>query len=594
MKLTFKQLEFRNFLSYGNEGTTINFSNPGLISLSGKNGAGKSVITDALGYVLYGKPYRKIKIKELLNRENKKDLWVRVTFKQNSQKYRITRTLGPASIKIEKWETAEDKYHELELLSSTKLIQEEINKVIGIEYDTFKHIVAIATSASQTKPFLTMPVWEKRSLIESLFNLEIISDMLRAVKSDKSSNKHKLSSAESNRKLLETIVEQTKSQLKSSKLTVQHFDDNKEKTINNYNTKRLVSEGKINKHIENLKILQNVVKPKLTNSLKEKRKECNDKISKLTLLKGEHAGSIKHSKKMIKQLNTTDICPVCNTDITDEHRETEITSFDKVINTSTEEHTNADQEIKDLKKALQVIDGNLSDLSIATHKVKTTLDTIDELKSNIKEYDRMITKQQNETLNVNLELLEKQLAENVSQLEETMDAVNECVKQESILEVAEFLLSDSGIKTEFYNVVVPLFNSTINEYIQKFELPIKILFDYEFNVTINSVHTATDNVNYYSFSDGEKRRIEIAILLSFIKLSKAIANWSSNIMILDEILDSGVDNDGLLLMLESIREIANDEQLSMFIVSHKLISEDVFDRKLLITKDAVFSKIMDI
>jgi DNA repair exonuclease SbcCD ATPase subunit len=594
MKITFKTLRFRNFLSYGNNITEINFNNPGLISLSGKNGVGKSVIEDALGYVLYGKPYRKIKIKELVNRANKKDLWVELIFYQNQQKYRLTRTLAPASIKIEKWINAINEFEELELLSSTKLIQEEINKIIGIEYDTFKHIVAIATSAAQTKPFLTMPVWEKRSLIESLFNLEIISDMLRAVKSDKSANKHKLSSAESNKQLLQSMVTQTKNQLDSSRLAVKNFDENKNKTIKDYEMHIDRSNTEIDKHIETLKILKNVVKPDLIKKLKDKKAEHRKIIDELISKKGEHTGTIKHSENMIKSLNETDICPVCNTNVTEEHKEKEIKIFSDKKTTSSESIITIDEEVKSHKEKIKTIEANLDDLNIATHKIKSTMNNVESLKKNVANYMELIVKKRDEKIEVDLDEINQLLEENRKNLEDTVNIVNDCVKQESIIDIAMFLLSDSGIKTEFYNVVVPLFNATINDYIQKFELPVVIVFDYEFNVTINTVQSKDEDVNYYSFSDGEKRRIEIAILLSFIKLSKAIANWNCNLLIMDEILDSGIDSEGLKMMLESIRDIATNEQMSIYVVSHKVLDEEVFDRKMLITKDAIFSKILEI
>jgi DNA repair exonuclease SbcCD ATPase subunit len=594
MKITFDKLEFKNFLSYGNAATTFKFNSPGLTVLSGVNGTGKSTLLDALSYALYGKPYRKIKIAELVNRINQKGLWVRVSFKQNQMKYRITRTLKPTTILIEKWNSDINEYEELELLSSNKLIQEEINKIVGIDYNTFTHIVAIGASTSNSKPFLTMSSWEKRTLIEVLLNLEIIAKMNKLVKADRSANKQQLALVKNNSTLLQGIVQQNENNLNSSRLTIESFENVKQEELATIQKRIDVDEERKKDLLTKIKTLKSAVKPELTEKLKSKKSTIESEISTIQDLIGEHNGTVRHNKKMIKQLEETQLCPVCNTDVTDDHRTTEIDKFNIATADAKVELKTLKEKLEEHKASLKTVNLNLSDLNYAMSTISSVFQDIDRVDHGIKSLLNQHNTKMAHELNIDIDLIEEQLATAETNLMETTDLVNEYTTKESIIETANFLLSDGGVKTEFYQVVVPMFNKTVNEYIQKFELPIVINFDLEFDVNIQTLQTKSENVNYHSFSEGEKRRIEIAILLSFIKLSKSIANWESNILVADEIFDNGVDAEGLNIMLEAIREIAMNDQLSIFVVSHKLLSNDSFDNKILITKDALFSKLLQI
>jgi DNA repair exonuclease SbcCD ATPase subunit len=589
MKITFKKMELRNFLSYGNSITTIDFNYPGLISLTGNNGCGKSVIGDALSYIMFGKPYRKIKINELVNRTNGKDLWVRLTFLQNDNKYRITRTLKPNTIKIEKWEGGD--YIELELLSSSKLIQEEINKIFGIEYKTFKHIVSIASGSTNSKPFLTMASHEKRSLIESLFNLEVISEMSRVVKSDKSSNKHELLNSQNSVNLLTSLVEQTRSTIQTSQDAIDNLEENKLKAIETINNE--LQELKVNydDNIAKLHTYKKALDPEITKKIKEKHAlvEAEHATKKKDL--HQHQFQVKHSKETIKKFSDLDFCHTCNRPVDAQHKHDELKPVEDKLNESQDAIALLEEEITELGASLEVFKQNITDLNAAKFSIEGIIKMVDTLDANIKSLETKRTDKEQEEVSIDISKLEDDLKTNLIVLEESTSKLNKCVKLESIYETADYLLSDSGIKTEFYNIVVPMFNQSVNDYVQKFALPVVITFDYEFNVTIKTLQGDSPDVNYFSFSEGEKRRIEIAILLSFIKMSKAIASWSTNVLIFDEILDTGIDSEGLIMMLDSIRDIATEEQLNVFVISHKLLGNGSFDKTMLITKDAMFSKL---
>jgi DNA repair exonuclease SbcCD ATPase subunit len=337
-----------------------------------------------------------------------------------------------------------------------------------------------------------------------------------------------------------------------------------------------------------------VLKDDLKNKLIEKVSKFDEEIAEITAEIGGLKHETKAGKKVIKELNNNDICPACNTVITPEHKEKELKRFTTIIDTNKVQIKSLEADIKHKQEQKDVLTKNIETINTALHQIKTSTKLIEGIRKNIEDVKKNIEKKEAEELNLDLKSIEDNLKKNKTQLDELNNELQEYTEKESIMEVASFLLSDSGIKTEFYHSIVPLFNKTINAYITKFELPITITFDYEFNVTIRSVTSGNDDLNYFSFSEGEKKRIEISILLSFIKLSKTVANWSTNILGLDETLDSGIDGEGLQIMLDSIKDIASEEQLNVMIITHKVITSDIFDRKILVTKDSFFSKLLDI
>lgn len=590
MKITFQKLIFRNFLSYGNKDTVMEFSTPGLVSLSGSNGGGKSSALDALTFALYGKPYRKIKINELLNRTNKKNLFVQIYFQQNLVEYRITRTLHPNSVKVEKMNPTTGEFDELESLSSKALDQEQITQIFGIDFDTFKHIVAIASGASHSRPFLALPAGDKRKLIESVFNLEIIGELMKLVKADKSENKSALSTNSTTVDLYSRLVNQMTTQYNNSVSIINNFKDKKRDAITDLNNKRDAAFNEMQTLKSKVEMFEGFINRELYD-------EINDELSKQLLLVeesnkkiGECTARMKHAESVLSALDTNDICPSCNTQITDEHRRNEITNFSEIITNVVKDKKALQATIKNSNSIIAEKKKSLDDMAQAKLTYKTLVTKIDNMEKNIKEYDLQIQSKNNEELDINLQPMAEQIEENTENLNSAEKKYHSNLDTETILDIAEFLLSDNGIKTEFYSTITPFFNKTTNEYLSYFELPIVLTFDEEFNYTISSVQDKGE-LNYYSFSEGEKKRIDISVMLTFIKLSKSISNFNCNLILADEIFDGGIDSEGLILILETMKKIAAEEQLNVIIVSHKMNeNSEVFDRNIVVSKEDGFSK----
>ena len=590
MKVNFRSLELKNFLSFGDNVTELSFTSPGLIALRGKNGHGKSSIVDALSFVLFGKPYRKIKINELINRTNKNNLYVRVTFKAKDTNYRITRTLKPNSITVEKM--IDGEYVEQELLSGNKLIQDELNSILGIEYKTFKHIVSISAATTSSKPFLTMSAYDKRNLIESIFNLDAISEMNKELKADKSKNNVALLNATSNVSMYTRLIEQQQTSIEKNEYLLDNFEKDKLQAIKDYEEKKeKISDG-IAKLEETIEKINSSLPTDAIDTFKAKAKLKREYISELNTSIGTVKGQMKALQASLDNFTNLNVCPVCNQTVDKDHIDTEVNNLTHKLKEEADKYTDLTAKLKRAKDDLDTIEKNIQDVNVIVERIQKYVNDKTNLETHLELVEKQIKEKENESLDIDTNSLREELDNLTHSLELSNTALADAKEKEMIIELAGFLLSDKGIKTEFYNIIVPLLNKTVNEYITSFNLPIVISFDSDFNISIMTVKEQSNNVNYYSFSEGEKRRMEVAILLSFIKLSKSIANWNCNILIFDEIVDQNVDNEGLMSMLYSIKEIAQDEQLHAIVVSHKELDKDIFDSTILITKDAIFSKLL--
>ena len=595
MKITLLKLEYRNFLSYGNITTEILFGRSGIVSITGTNGAGKSVFEDALAYVLYGKPYRNIKLKEIMNRTNKKSkTWIRLHFKRNSEQYRITRTMMKSKSTIVIEHLIKGKWTEVELLSTVSLIQDEINRLIGVKFETFRSIVAIASTTAQTKPFLAMKAAEKRSLIENLFNLESIAQMSKVVKKDKSELKVKLNVNENTIDIYDGDINHLKTQYKSTNNAIKVFDKSKQDFIDKYNSdidELIKEQGALTKEVKELGA---TVSPEQYKELQDRLKTAQESTTECNKQIGSCDALIKYAKDTSDTLKASDKCPICATDITEEHATKELDKLQSIIKSQEDEKQRLiniieinDATIKECNVEISIITQTLNNIASIETKINNIATTI----SNNKQ---LVEDKRNETLSdLNIEALKTRMDKVSSDLKTAKKSKKELEYKQKVIEMAEFLLSDKGIKTEFYNVVVPLFNKTVNEYITKFGLSIAVIFDNHFDY---SIQTMTDvDVNYFSFSQGERSRIDISILLTFIKMSKTIANWDCNLLLLDEVIDQNLDTEGLLLMLESIKTIAQEESLTAMVISHKLSEANFnFDREIVVKKKGGFSEMTEL
>lgn len=581
MVVKFISLSFANILSFGANPITIEFSK-GLNIITGKNGNGKSSIFDSLSYCLYGKPYRDIKIESLINRRNKKNMYVECKFSVNDKTiYVIKRGLKPDILEITK------DGEKFESLSAKKLVQEEIDKIIGIDYNLFKQVISVAINFN--KPFLSLSKGEKRTIVERIFNIIIFGDMLKIQKKKNADDKLQSELIKKEFIIHEENMKVTRRKLIELTDAEKNFNQNKQNELNNVNSqidkaneerKELIKiKDKLNLDYENL--------PATTSNISE-LKTNRDKIIKDI---SGYEYQIKTSKSTIKSFDNMSICPTCNNNITDEHKNKEITKLQNIIST-------AESTIFTLKEKMEIVDDNISTvdkLQSSKREIESNLNRINDkikyIDTNITNLKNRINEITNRTFDVDLIKMNEEFEQDkikYKDLHNKKKKYEETIKNNDII---SNILSDSGIKSFFLKELIPILNSKINDYLRLFELPILFKFDDAMDEHIFDLNNIKNKIDYNSYSEGEKKRVDISLLLSFINMTKSISNWNTNIILLDEILDTSIDSEGLDKMINCLKNITNNDNTCIYIISHRFQKEDtdqlkIFDHKIHVSKNS--------
>lgn len=584
MYIEFKELQFKNINSYGNKTTKFPL-NRGLNCIAGVNGQGKSTILDALCFCLFGVPFRKVKIPELINRNIKKNLWTQIEFTSNKHEYRIARELKPDKIKIQYRKIEESEWTNMELLSSKKLIQEEIDRILGIDVNLFKQVISLAINYND--PFLSLSVPEKRNLMESIFNIKVFGLMLKNIKTDNTGIKTKYQVNTKTCTILKATITELKEQVEELESKKETFKEDKQNKITRTKNRITTEEEKRDK--------QKKTGNELFTECKKLKKdiinttEINSQLSDLYKDIGECESNIKRLNRDIKFFENNTSCPQCKSDLTGdtikqniEDKKTEIIEEQEKL----EQHNKIKSELEIIKEVEKKKQNKISKIEQELEDIKRNVKFYNK---QIEEFNSNITDIEEEEFVVDINKmktnLNKKNKEYNSLFEETLD-LNKNIKMNDIIIK---ILGDEGIKTYFFKKLVPLLNEKINTYIKLFDLPVTITFDEYMNECINTLKDKY--VPYMSFSEGEKKRIDIAILLSFIETTKTISNWGCNLLIFDELLDNSTDGEGLDKFFSAIKAmIDEDANLCTYVISHR--TPDVeFDRKYLIQKKNGFSEV---
>lgn len=580
MFVQFNKLRFKNILSYGNNFTEIDFSN-GINLIRAPNGSGKSTILDALNFVLFGKPFRNIKLNRLINRINEKNLVTEIEFNIGFDKWKIVRGLKPTIFEIYKNDQVLDK------LSSKKLNQAEIDKLLGINQKLFKNIVGVAVT--NNKPFLSMPIWEKRELIENIFNIDVLAEMSKEVK---------------RRKTLEQSEEKLK--ITESSALEKQINDNKKyitdmtQYIANFNTNNENDKANIVARIDELNkiILKNQKNIKVATDkiieLQEKTKVEPDTnaYSKTIKSLGISENEKKRIQKTLDQLKDNPLCPMCGSELSGEHAKKHIKELteeiDRLTNTVIPKLKSEEDAYKALKKEYDANIAMIRNIEIRKSQEELSLKNsngeINQCNKKLEEIDKRQCpfnfdeyKEKVKTLNEQLDELKKVIKGLTHQIEIDKELID--------------ILGDDGIKVYFFRKLIPILNQNINSYLKKFELPICLEFDEQMQETIIN---GRSDMEYDQFSGGEKTRIDMSVLLSFFNISRIISNWSCNLLFIDEILDGGIDKNGIEQFLATLYNIVsdNEKKLGIYLVSHKIDDVKIeINKTIEIKKKGLFSEL---
>ena len=580
MFVQFNKLRFKNILSYGNNFTEIDFSN-GINLIRAPNGSGKSTILDALNFVLFGKPFRNIKLNRLINRINEKNLVTEIEFNIGFDKWKIVRGLKPTVFEIYKNDQVLDK------LSSKKLNQAEIDKLLGINQKLFKNIVGVAVT--NNKPFLSMPIWEKRELIENIFNIDVLAEMSKEVKRRKTleQSEEKLKITESS--ALEKQINDNKKYITDMTQYIANFNTNNENdkatVISRIDElKNIISKNQKNINVATDKIIE----------LQEKTKVEPDTnaYSKTIKSLGISENEKKRIQKTLDQLKDNPLCPMCGSELSGEHAKKHIKELTEEIDRRTNTVIPKLKSEEDAYKALKKeYDANIAMIrNIEMRKSQEEL-SLKNSNGEINQCNKKLEEIDKRQCPFNLDEYKEKVKTLNEQLDELKKVIKGLTHQIEIDKELIDILGDDGIKVYFFRKLIPILNQNINSYLKKFELPICLEFDEQMQETIIN---GRSDMEYDQFSGGEKTRIDMSVLLSFFNISRIISNWSCNLLFIDEILDGGIDKNGIEQFLATLYNIVsdNEKKLGIYLVSHKIDDVKIeINKTIEIKKKGLFSEL---
>lgn len=577
MYIEFEKLSFCNILSYGAQGAEIKFQ-PGLNTIKAPNGSGKSTMLDALTFVLFGKPYRDIKLDELVNETNQKGLEVTIDFKIGNDRYSITRGLKPTILTISK------NGKPMDLLSSKKLTQEEIDKLLGINLRLFKNIVAVA--CTNNKPFLSLPIGDKRALMENIFNIDRLGAMLKDVKKQKTASNAELNIKNTELSGINQQINDNNNYISQMEQYISTFNETRNANIERFKEQLKQYDQRISKADKNIKIAESKIS-ELTESIKGK--SVADELEHINIECGKTMSIIEKNGTTLEKLKKNKLCPVCHSPLDEGHAKKHLEELQKesedLENKKLPELREKYNELLEVQKEYNDTVGFIREIKEKLNSEKSAKNLA---KSDKNKIEHSLQVEESKTCPADLDKYKLKLEElqiRFDALKQDCDQLVEDMKlQNELIEI----LGDSGIKMYFYRKLIALLNKNVNEFLTKFELNnIHIEFDDQMKECI------TKNMrgrSYNSFSGGEKTRIDMSILLSFFNISRLISNWSSNLVFIDELLDQNIDKPGIDQFVCTLYNIIAEgkKNLGIYIISHM-----IGEMKVPVTSTVIIRKVHD-
>ena len=545
--IIFEKIRFKNFLSYGNSWTEINLNEAKDTLIVGENGAGKSTFLDALSYGLYMKPFRKINNPQLINSINKKHLAVEVEFRVGSNSFKVCRGHGPRYFEV--WQNGVMLNQDSHTKDYQRILEQSILKM---SYKSFTQIVVLGSR--NFTPFMQLSTADRRVVIEDLLDIQIFSTMASLLKDRVSENKNLLQKLDYDIHLLEEkilhiekYIEKQREAKNEDAADIQKVIQSKTADLETLQSASMKLQHQVNELLSEVKDEQAV--QARNDKYLQLEKQITDKVSSL--------------KKKTSFYENNDHCPTCEQDINDEFKAKEIKKHDASISESEEGLARLESELTKLSATLvsyrqtnQEISKLQEQISIADSKRVGIREFITELEGHAK--DLKDNSQEDAEANDEQDKLKEELETNKTQRVDLR-------RNQVVLNTATTLLRDTGIKARIIKQYVPVMNKLINKYLAAMEFFVDFNLDDNFKETIRSRHR--DEFSYASFSEGEKMRIDLALLFTWRAIAKLKNSASTNLLIMDEIFDSSLDAGGTDEFLKIIKELTSDTNI--IIISHK-------------------------
>ncbi len=544
--IEFKTVRYKNFLSTGQQFIEVPLNKGGTTLVIGDNGSGKSTMLDALCFGLFNRPFRDIKKDQIVNSINEKDCIVEIEFNIGSNQYKIVRGIKPNKFEI--W--CNDKM--LNQDAAAKDYQKHLeDNIIRLNFRSFTQVVILGSSSFV--PFMRLqPRW-RRMVVEEILDIEIFTRMNFLLREKNKNKDEEIRSADFSVNLFEEKIADQDKHIQDLQYKNKQSIEGKQSTIEKEEAGR-------QQYVEDIKDLDREISQLRDKILDET--EVKSKHMKFHQLEAKLESNCNKHKTMLKFFEENDDCPTCKQTINDIFKTEQIENRKEKLG-------EIEKGMSEMSSSIQKIESRMTTIQNTVIAIREKEMLIERFKTSIESIDRYI-----KTISGDIDSLRdekestgeakgvlKQLRESFSEAEKNKLKLKE---EKLYLETARELMTDTGIKTKIIKQYLPIMNQLINKNLQNLDFYVNFTLDAEFNETIKSRYR--DNFNYNNFSEGEKLRIDLSVLFTWREIAKIKNSTNTNLLILDEVLDSSLDSSGTEEFMKIINSLSNE---NVFVISHK-------------------------
>jgi len=552
--IIFRSVSWKNFLSTGNSPNKVLLNKSQTTLIIGKNGEGKSTILDALCFSLFGKPFRNVNKGQLINSINGKNCLVEVEFDINGKEYKIIRGIKPNVFEI--WTDGELLNQDAASRDYQKILEQQI---LRLNYKTFTQVVILGSASFV--PFMQLSSSQRREVIEDILDIRIFSTMNSLLKQKAQETKDDIIRTENE-------IKSAKDKVESQQTIIKTISEAKTESINAIQTKITSSlseisatEGEIDSILAQIETLKNSISNK---------EAISDDIEKAKSFKSKLLQKIETCEHHTEFFGEHDVCPSCDQNIPEEYKSKIIEDLNSKLLEQNGKVSELETVLSNLNEKLSEITKVQSQITDRNIELSTRNSTVTLLNKQIKEMQAEVESAKTDTANIDEE--KTKLKELATDALAKIGKKNQLQEHRNIEEVASVLLKDTGIKTAIIREYLPAMNKLINKYLNAMDAYIHFELDEAFNEHVKS--RFRDEFTYASFSEGEKMRIDLAILFTWRSIAKMKNSVNTNLLLLDEIFDSSLDTAGTDYFLTLMNTLG--ENSNIFVISHK--SDALFDK----------------
>ncbi len=551
--IVFKKIKYKNFLSTGNIPIEIDLNKSHTTLIVGSNGSGKSTLLDALCFVLFNKPFRIIKKDQIVNSINNAECIVEIDFTVGTKDYKIVRGIKPNLFEIYQDGTLINQ--DANSIDYQKHLEQNIMR---LNYRSFLQVVLLGSSSYE--PFMKMKPRYRREVVEEILDIRVFGLMDLILRSQQSDLAKKVIEMKHRAELIQTKYETELNHFKAiSDLNMNDLDGKKQLVKKNDDDSKDYS-NKINELNTKIGVYKHDI---------ESKDKTQKKVGQLTKLEAKIETNLNTHQKTLEFFNNNDNCPTCTQPIDQDFKKQKIEATEKRVKTLQDgmkelisEIANTELKLSEMNKVSQKI----QELNIDISKFETSLDELNKFSNRIHEEIRLLENKQ-----VDGKEIQIQLDELNSKLEETRIEKDRIIEQKNYVDILREILNDKGAKAQIIRKYVPIMNNLINQHLQAMDFFVSFHLDEEFNETVKS--RFRDTFNYNNFSEGEKMRIDLALLFTWRHIAKMKNSTNTNLLILDEIFDGSLDGQGTDDFFKIITQLTKE---NIFIISHK--GDIMFDK----------------